>query len=199
MYTVDYAKGAQARLYYFFMMADGDVSSAKRARFDQICEEMGIDDYSRDQIIWRCWKPYDKQKISHWEHIREKILQTVRKGEGGFLSSGDLFKRNDVRISVIWTLINLGYADGEYSKAERRIVAMLTDRWGLAQSVTADLTDTAEALAALSRQKEWVKTTSKPYDVIKDTVEELDRNIQMMFDNIKALISEAEIAETEGR
>ena len=78
MYTVDYAKGAQARLYYFFMMADGDVSSAKRARFDQICEEMGIDDYSRDQIIWRCWKPYDKQKISHWEHIREKILQTVR-------------------------------------------------------------------------------------------------------------------------
>ena len=199
MYITDYAKEAQARLYYFFMMADGDVSSAKRERFDQLCEEMGIDDYSRDQIIWRCWKPYDKQKTSHWEHIREKILQTVRKGEGGFLSSGDLFKRNDVRISVIWTLINLGYADGEYSKAERRIVSMLTDRWGLAQSVTADLTDTAEALAALSRQKEWVKTTSKPYDVIKDTVEELDRNIQMMFDNIKALISEAEIAETEGR
>lgn len=197
MFSIPSSKETPIRLYCFFLMADGDISPAGRERLDQICREMEVDDYHRDYIIWRCNKPYDKQSWSHAEHIRGCIKKTLRNEEGKLGSSGNLFTGKGAQVSVLWTLCNLGYADGECSEEKKRIIQYIAERWKVAPSVLADLTDTVQALAALTAQKEWVKTTGRPFDAVRETVEELDRNIQMMADNVRMLIAEADIAERE--
>ena len=94
---------------------------------------------------------------------------------------------------TIWTLINLGYADSDYSEAEKRIVKYLTEKWEVDPVLVAELDDTADALLALSRQKEWIQTTSKSRSDKNKFIEELDRSIAAMYANVEVSISEANI------
>lgn len=97
-------------------------------------------------------------------------------------------------IQTIWTLINLSYADGDYSDAEKQFVNHLVERWKMDPALVAEFTDTASTILALTLQKEWIQNTSKPYEVIQRTVQELDRSIASMADNLNVSISEADIA-----
>lgn len=94
---------------------------------------------------------------------------------------------------TIWTLINLGYADSDYSEAEKKIVKYLTEKWEVDPVLVAELDDTADALLALSRQKEWIQTTSKSRSDKNKFIEELDRSIAAMYANVEVSISEANI------
>ncbi len=46
---------------------------------------------------------------------------------------------------------------------------------------------------ALTKQKEWIQTTSRPYEEINGMIQEIDRNIASMFENVEISISEAYI------
>jgi len=54
--------------------------------------------------------------------------------------------------------------------------------------------DTADTLLIMTKQKEWLQTTDQQYCVIRDSIQEVDDNINRLFNNIEVLISEAEIA-----
>ena len=196
MFVLDCAKEPLGQLYYLFMMADGAVTGPEKERFCQICKELHISDGDRDKIMRHCQCMRFERDVSHLETIHQEILRAVLTLEKNHMRVTNLSPKG-LQVQIIWTLINLGYADGEYSKAEQKIVRSLAKRWKIKKSVVAELDGTAEALLALVTQKEWIKTTGKPYDMVHSVIEELDRNVQMMFDNVKVLISEEDMMDRE--
>lgn len=182
------SKKVQLKIYYLFMLADGNCSSDERAKFSSICKAMDVDSDDENEVIDFCKNAvHISSKDNSAQIIREISKLLVE--EGGFLN-----KDKSKQVEITWNLINLGYADIEYSEAEKKVVSFLTEYWEVDPLTLSDLNDTADTILALTRQKEWVKTTSKTYDVISATIKEIDATIKRMANNVEILISESNIA-----
>ena len=57
---------------------------------------------------------------------------------------------------IIWNLVNLGYADKNYSDNEREIVDFLIARWNINKEIYQEMVDTADTILGLIKQKEWI-------------------------------------------
>lgn len=99
-----------------------------------------------------------------------------------------------VQTNIIWNLINLGYSDTSFSDPEKRIVKHLASRWNIDDVIVADLIDTAETMLSICEQKEWLKTTKQPYDMIDGKIRELDQVMKHLAENVEITVSESEIA-----
>ena len=76
----------------------------------------------------------------------------------------------DLQTKVIWTLINLGYADAEYSQPEKKVVRHLVKVWNIKEEIVSEFIDTAETILSLTRQIEWLKSIGLSYDETKERV-----------------------------
>lgn len=74
------------------------------------------------------------------------------------------------------------------------MVAFLKKYWEADDAMIQAMIDTADTLLIMTKQKEWLQTTDQQYCVIRDSIQEVDDNINRLFNNIEVLISEAEIA-----
>ena len=102
------------------------------------------------------------------------------------------FLSHRCKVETVWTLINLGYADQEYSESEKRVVQHLIEKWEIKTEIVSELTDTAETILLLTKHEDWLKTIGLPYDETKKRLEIVEQQIQLMFENIQATISEAD-------
>lgn len=176
----------QLKIYYLFMLADGKCSAGEKMKFTSICKSMNIDDNYKKEVIDFCENAIHISSSDNSAKVIREIVKLLAKEENNI--------NKCKQVETVWTLINLGYADMEYSEAEKKVVSFLTDYWEIDALTLADLNDTAETVLTLTRQKEWVKTTNKPYDVISANIAEIDKAISRMAKNVEILISEADIA-----
>lgn len=190
------SKKVQLKIYYLFMLADGKCSMDEKAKFTALCKSMGIDDDDQKEVVDSCEHSIQVSENDNSAKVIVEISKLLA-NEGNrnmYFSSGSLNQNKNMQVETIWRLINLGYADVEYSEAERKVVSFLSAYWGIDALTLADLNDTADTVLALTRQKEWLKTTNKPYDVVSENIAEIDAAISRMAKNVEILISEAEIA-----
>jgi uncharacterized tellurite resistance protein B-like protein len=188
----DDSRDTQLRIYYLYMLVDGEVTNEELKRFSTICKSMDVDSDEKKEIISSCKEAIPGPGSDNSAEVIQEITRLLAKSRS--------FIRNPInrdkitQTKVIWTLINLGYADEEYSEPEQKVVSFLADYWEMNSAVLSDMVDTAKTILALTKQKEWIKTTRKPYDTISAVIKEIDERIKRMFQNIEILISEAEIA-----
>lgn len=188
----DDSRDTQLRIYYLYMLVDGEVTNEELKRFSTICKSMDVDSDEKKEIISSCKEAIPGPGSDNSAEVIQEITRLLAKSRS--------FIRNPInrdkitQTKVIWTLINLGYADEEYSEPEQKVVSFLADYWEMNSAVLSDMVDTAKTILALTKQKEWIKTTRKPYDTINAVIKEIDERIKRMFQNIEILISEAEIA-----
>lgn len=102
----------EAILYYLFMMSDGEVSSSEERIFGEICRELKIEQSNKDKIIDECKKLETESTKIYDCIIREKIDEKVQQDWLGTKDASSLAR-------IIWNLVNLGYADKNYSDNER--------------------------------------------------------------------------------
>lgn len=188
------SKKVQLKIYYLFMLADGKCSADEKAKFTSICKSMDADDDDKKEVIGFCENLINVSGSDNSTRVIREITNLLAEEGREIFFWGSLNKNKCKQVETIWTLINLGYADTEYSEAEKKVVSFLTDYWEIDALTLADLNDTAETVLALTRQKSWVKTTNKPYDVVSANIAEIDEAVSRMAKNIEILISEADIA-----
>lgn len=184
----------QLKIYYFFMLVDGKCTKDELVKFETICKSLKVNADGKREAISFCEKAIHIENSDNSAQVIREIKKLLKNESSSFLFYGSLKYDKKVQTRVIWTLINLGYADVNYSESEKRIVSFLADCWDLNSVVFADMYDTAETILALTKQKEWLKTTNKSYDAIAAGINEINKNIEQMFKNIELLISEADIA-----
>lgn len=185
-------KRLQARLYYLFMLADGEVVPEEHDRFREICESMSLDDERREKIINGCKDlPIVSGKDNSAKIIAEmsKTLSEYEKNSWPPIS-----ENKQAQAQVIWTLINLGYADSDYSEPEKNVITFLVDFWSFDRHLLGEMLDTAETMLALTKQKEWIKTTNNPYDTINTRIKHIDETIKQLFESMDITLLEADIA-----
>ena len=166
------------------MLADGKATSSEKRMFNSICKAMKVDKVDKDEVINYCNDIVNGSDDYYTEAVQEisRLLE----------DNSTLDK--SVQTEVIWNLINIGYADTNYSDPERKIVAHLTDYWKINKAVLADINDTAETILALTNQRKWIQTTNKPLEEVTQRMQELNREIRQMKKNIEIMIEEADIA-----
>lgn len=205
MYLNSRTRNAMLSIYCLFMLADGDYALSEQQRFASLCEQMEVSDEKKKELEAYCLEvpiePYSDNSVLITQKIKE-ILDEERQRQSlydyplNILGGGRLQVNEDksLQAQALWTLINLGYADTDFSGPERKVVFSLMDHWAVDKAVAMDLWDTAETISALTKQKEWIKTTRKPYDTVHRAIEEIEKDIHVMIENTEVLIRELEIA-----
>ena len=94
----------EAKLYYLYMLADGEVNSREWTKFDQICKELKIKPETEKVIIRACINSEKRSQNLLNVIINEKIDEKAGRGMFGVQNASG-------QTRIIWNLVDLGYAD----------------------------------------------------------------------------------------
>ncbi|WP_346746151.1 TerB family tellurite resistance protein [uncultured Campylobacter sp.] len=126
-----------------------------------------------------------KFKINE-EHKNEDIFEDTPSHSISKLLSKGSFSKIEIA-NIIWTLINLAYADGEFSNDEEEVMDRISKRFEIKSSVIEELKDCAKTLACLEAKSEWIETTNKSYKEVKAVKDEIEKDealVAVMVSNI---------------
>ena len=91
---------------------------------------------------------------------------------------------------IIWNLINLVYADKDYSSKERSLLNYLMRKWKFKKELYYEMIDTAETVMMLNKEKEWVKSTLPEGVKRKKQEARIKQDIKQLYEGIKITIDE---------
>lgn len=163
MYQTD-----QAKLYCLYMTSDGQISEQERELFTEICEELGLNYSEKKQIIEECEAIPAEDKF---DKIKELIYGPVD------------------RETILWNLINLGYADTKYTDQERKIVEFLKSYWNVRDDLYEEMIDVAETCLALEEYKNWVEDHEE-LDNKEEKINQIKKDINVSLKDIQTTLSE---------
>ena len=173
IYTIE-----EAKLYYLYMLADGEVHSGEKTKFDQICKELKIEQEAEKKIIKDC-KNSEKQS----QDLLNVIISEKIDEKAGVQNASS-------QARVIWNLVDLGYADREYSNEEKRIVNYLVDKWSVNSEILQEFVDTADTILALTRQKSWIYNQFPRGAERNKREKKVDNQIMELLEDVKLTIKE---------
>lgn len=182
-------KNEQAKLYYMYMMADGEVSSEEKKLFSSICKELEIENTVKESIIEDCNKIWSDNHLSCIDLIKKNVE------EDNYFYYGDILNLNlrtydSEKASVLWNLINLGYADKCFTCDEKEVVDFLREYWEIEKSLYQEMIDVAETILSLEKHKKWVNDTISEYDLKRAKLNQIDKDIKFTQETIKTTIAE---------
>lgn len=96
--------------------------------------------------------------------------------------------------NIIWTLINLAYADGNFSDDENTVIDDITKQYGIKEDIVEELKDCAKTLICLESKSEWIETTNKPYKEVKIVKDEIEKDEALVATMVANIINDSKIA-----
>lgn len=177
----------QAKLYYLYMMSDGEVSDGEEKLFDKICKELYLDADDKKQIRQDCNEISKKEKMTCIDVLKKNAEESYMYGAldldlNKYVSGKDKAK-------IIWNLVNLGYADTYFTIDEIEVVDFLREYWELPESIYQEMIDVAETCLALEKHKDWIEEL--PDDEYKlEKIKQVKKDIKQVQENILTTISE---------
>lgn len=182
-YTADY----EAMLYYLYIMSDGVVSKSELELFDSICEKMALDEEEKQKAVDQC-----KLTTMYYNNILDIIMaNSIDSGAGKGIFGAP--KKKSELTRIIWNLINLGYADGDYSENEREIVNYLVKKWDISPVVFQEMVSTADTILALTNQKDWIRKNKLNEDEKTRKKQLLNSEIEKLLEDIQITIRELDM------
>lgn len=177
----------QAKLYYLYMLSDGEASEREKKLFTTICKNLNIDADEKKRIIKECENtPFD----GIFDEIKKLAGVPVKemKNRSSLLSIRILGNSEDYA-TILWNLINLGYADTKYTYEEREIVDFLKEHWKVTEDLYQEMIDVAETCLALEKHKKWVDNLEES-DYKAEKMKQIKKDIKMAQDSIKLTLAE---------
>ncbi len=184
-------KNPEAVLYYLYMMADGEISYSEEKIFDVLCKEMNVVEDDQKEILEECQRLAPEKSYVLYQLYESSLLKQLEDKRTLFWKLTKWEKRE-----IIWNLINIGYADSEYSEDEKKIVDFLLQKWEISRTFYQELIDIADTMLSLSKEKEWVVANFNGHE--RDIKEKyLDEQIKKLFEDVQLTIEESNILEEE--
>ena len=179
----------QAKLYYLYMMSDGNISEGEKKLFDKIRKKLNLDADDKKQIRQEC------NEIS--KELEMTCIDVVEKNAEesyvyGILNIDlDKYVSEEDKAKIIWNLVNLGYADSHFTIDEREVVDFLREYWELPESLYQEMIDVAETCLALEKHKAWIEgLPDNEYKLEK--IKQVKKDIKQVQKTILTTISEIE-------
>ncbi|MEG1550800.1 MAG: hypothetical protein RR355_00855 [Oscillospiraceae bacterium] len=206
--ALDITQMIQLKLFYLFMNADGNYAEKETEKIDLICKQEKATKTDRDELdnFIKCFEfEIDEDNSDYVIKIIDTILnkkieitnslgKTISIPVSKSLFSIDIVKNDKVlQIHTLWTMINIGYADTDYSQPEKNIVEFLAGKWGVKPILLSTMIDTADTLASLTMQKEWVLSTNKTEEEKNEQIETIDKDMKKMYKDVEICIANAKL------
>ena len=96
--------------------------------------------------------------------------------------------------NIIWTLINLAYADGNFSDDENAVIDDIVKQYGIKEDIVEELKDCAKTLICLDSKSKWIETTNKPYKEVKAVKDEIEKDEALVATMVANIINDSKIA-----
>ena len=96
--------------------------------------------------------------------------------------------------NIIWTLINLAYADGNFSDDENAVIDDIAKQYEIKEDIVEELKDCAKTLICLESKSEWIETTNKPYKEVKIVKDEIEKDEVLVATMVANIINNSRIA-----
>ena len=96
--------------------------------------------------------------------------------------------------NIIWTLINLAYADGNFSDDENAVIDDIAKQYGIKEDIVEELKDCAKTLICLESKSEWIETANKPYKEVKAVKDEIEKDEALVATMVANIINDSKIA-----
>ena len=165
-------------IIYLFLSLDGRVTVREHNLFKEIMKHEGYDDADVKEVGRTTMKIIsdaysDENREALIRHQFEKHSKDARTGN------------TEHNRTVLWTLINLGFSDKSYSKAEQRLVHLYAKNMGLHKSYVIEMEDTAKAMLSIINERESLEKFSLPNSIRK----ELAENQKVLEKQISVLVS----------
>ena len=181
---------AFAQICYLFMLADGECSESERKRFAVICKKVcGVDANTREEIEESCEKIPLNEGPDNWRMAIREIGKVI---EDEHL---DCWTTKSERTTILWTLINLGYADKEYGESEKIVTNYVAKEFKIAPEDYFALQDIADTMVALEKQKEWLNNSTCTHAEYINEMSEIDKAMKRLEKSIKVIAEQADIDE----
>lgn len=179
-------KRSQAVLYYLYMKADFEISAREAKLFNTICDKLELDESDKEDVIDRI------KGVSETHHLN--CLELLKKNSG-LTQFGTLhlslykFEKNEEKATILWNLINLGYADTAYTNEEREVVDYLKKYWEIPDFLYQEMIDVVETCLALEEHQRWAESLeSSSYK--DEKLNQIKRDLKQIQDSIKITIAE---------
>lgn len=177
----------EAKLYYLFMMSDGEVSANEKDIFNTICKGLSIDADEKRKIIKEC------NEISNVKGIRciDVLKKNVHESELYRFRDIDLdkFGTQENRAKTLWNLVNLGYSDSHFTLDEREVVNYIKEYWEIPESIYLEMIDVAETCLAIEKQKQWIESLPDS-DSKTERKKQVENDLSFVQESIKNTLSE---------
>ncbi|MDA3049545.1 hypothetical protein OFO03_03850 [Campylobacter sp. JMF_02 ED1] len=92
-------------------------------------------------------------------------------------------------MQFLWTLVNMGFIDGDYSDNERSLVNLYCEFARLDKIFAREFEDIAKAMVAVVEQKKFLQNSKINSQKSEILSKELDKNQAVLKNNISELIS----------
>lgn len=178
----------QAKVYYLYMMSDGEVSKNEKSLFNAICKELHLDTEQKKEIIKECEDIVIKERYRCIDVLRKNARESYVSG----ILDLDLDKcaTEADKTTFIWNLINLGYADAYYTKVEQEIVNFLCEYWAINDSIYQEMIDVAETVVVLEKHREWIENEWDESEEKQHKLKSIKKDIKYVYSTISTTISE---------
>ena len=173
----------------FLKMGDKGLVQSEKDRFIEFANklELGVkfDGFDDLAVIVK----FEINKVCVNEDIfRGTPLQSINR----LLEIGN-FNKLEIT-NIIWTLINLAYADGNFSDDENVFIDDIAKQYGIKEDIVEELKDCAKTLICLESKSEWIETTNKPYKEVKIVKDEIEKDEALVATMVANIINDSKIA-----
>ena len=165
-------------IIYLFLSLDGRVTVREHSLFAEIMKHEGYDDSDVREVGRTTMKIIadaysDENREALIRHQFEKYSKDAKVGN-------TVHNR-----TVLWTLINLGFSDKSYSKAEQRLVHLFAKNMRLDKSYVLEMEDCAKAMLSIINEREILEKQNFPNSIQN----ELTENQKVLENQISILVS----------
>lgn len=208
--TSDKEKLAILKICTLFMKVDGACDEAEKALLNKVYQEMNVTESMKEEVLYDCASISVERgdnstriisvideildDLGSYSSLRRASTEHAFPAFPGLTTISGAKKGPTVQANLLWTLINLGYADKTYTSAERKVVRHLAKIWNINKDLVTEFEDTADTILLLTNQQTWLKNESGwGYDQINERLKEIDKQIELMSKNLQTSISEIDV------
>lgn len=179
---------------YYLMAIDGLVQEEEVNMLDCIGAELDAEHFRgyRDSIIESCNAVI--AQASNAEDSYDIVAEAI---DGELLSQTDDLELGIPSRLLVWNMLMLSLANGDYDKAESRILRHIVRYCKIENSVFFEMEQLIQSIAAVDNELSDLQSSNLPYSEIRPLVDELEKRKKNLEKYAPQLIADEIVAPVE--
>jgi hypothetical protein len=92
--------------------------------------------------------------------------------------------------TLVWDLLVMAFSEEDYSANERRLIRFASRALDVDSTIVLEMEQTLRTITALNKEEEWLKSMNRPYSVIAEQIDEVEKRRETVLTGLHALMAD---------